>query len=373
MTAMKQNYLFLLLSGWLLFSCSHPKNGQLPEIPVDIDQNISLPLSEITEDIKAIELEMTDESLVNPDRIKRVFLCDGNVIVAERDRIFLFREDGKFVRPVGSKGQGPGEYLMVRNLALDEKNRRLFVNGSSKIIGYDLDGNFLTESFKTQRDGGLIIDMNYIHDELWVLVEYIGRKDDRGSFNHSILYRLDDNFQIADSCAIRDTYFERPGFYTHKYEDFILPGNSKVYLYYPDLYFQNEQQPAEVVLRDTLYSVEKNRPVPELKLKFRNDGIDGSGNKFIQLMNIYRSSRYVFAAYGNALNNNYYQFCHDMKTGKGYSMQDGYTDDIHGIEERVTIFPLGTEPELFYYWHTHFKPDATEEPNPVLYIGRLKK
>ena len=368
-----KRYYFFLLFGCLFFSCSnHTKNGALTEIPVDIDQNSSLPLSEITEEIKAIALEMTDESLIDPDRIKRVFLCNDDVIVSERDRIFRFKADGKFERLIGSKGQGPGEYILIRNLAMDEKNRRLFVNGNTKIICYDLDGNLLNEFLNIQQYNGLIIDMNYINDELLILVEYIGRKDNKGLFNHSVLYRLNDDFKITDSCAIRDTYFERPGFYTQKFENFILQENSRVYLYYPDLYL-NEQKPAEIVLRDTLYYVENNYLVPELKLKFRDNGIDGSGNKFIQLMNVYRSSRYLFAVYGNTLNNNYYQFCYDMKIGKGYNMQDGFTDDIHQIEERITVFPLSTDSEQFYYWHTHIKPNEFEEPNPTLYIGKLKK
>jgi len=30
-------------------------------------------------------------------------------------------------------------------------------------------------------------------------------------------------------------------------------------------------------------------------------------------------------------------------------------------------------PGFFYYWHTHMDADSLEEPNPTLYIGKLKK
>jgi hypothetical protein len=53
------------------------------EIPIDIDQNNSLPLSEIAEEITAIELELTDESLINPDQICRILFFENIVIVAE--------------------------------------------------------------------------------------------------------------------------------------------------------------------------------------------------------------------------------------------------------------------------------------------------
>jgi hypothetical protein len=123
-----------------------------------------------------------------------------------------------------------------------------------------------------------------------------------------------------------------------------------------------------------LHRFENNRLIPELKLKFKNDGIDGSGNKFINLNKIYRSSRYVFSVYNHVQKDyNRYFFCYDTKTGKGYHMQDGYTDDIHQIEGRVRIRPFISDTEMFYYLHTHIGPDDLEEPNPTLYIGRLKK
>ena len=135
------------------------------------------------------------------------------------------------------------------------------------------------------------------------------------------------------------------------------------------------------VLRDTLYRLEDNHLIPELKLKFRNDGIDGYGDKIINLFNLYRSSRYIFANYVYNPNNRERNtefpktsyFCHDTKTGKGYNMLGGYTDDIHGIEEHVEIRPLTSDSEYFYYWYTHMNPNNSEEPNPTLYIGKLKK
>jgi hypothetical protein len=54
-------------------------------------------------------------------------------------------------------------------------------------------------------------------------------------------------------------------------------------------------------------------------------------------------------------------------------MKDGYTDDIHNLPDRVNIRPFDSDSERFYYLHTNMKPDDLEEPNPTLYIGKLKK
>ena len=369
---MKKIFYFILLMSFPLFSCGQTKQDDLLEIPVDIDQNMSLPLSEIVDELMAIELELTDESLINPDRINRILLCGDYVISVELDKILVFGKDGKFVHSIGSKGQGPGEFTGIRSVASDEKNKRLFVNGFSKFICYDLmTGNCLKEISITNRNLS-IVDMNYINDELFMVTEEIELADEKGKFKHSAVFRLNDDLQITDSCTIRNTYFERISLSINKFEDYILYGESTVYLYFFDIYL-NMTNPFETVLRDTLYRLEQNHLIPELKLKFKNNGIDGRGDKFIQLYNMYRSSRYVFAVYHNDLNENTYRFCYDTKTGKGYNMQDGYTDDINNIEKRVSIRPLNTDFDVFYYWHTHMKPDDFEEPNPTLYIGKLKK
>ena len=147
--------------SFLLFSCSETGQGDIVEIPVDIDQNSSLPLSEIVDELIAMELELTDESMINPDRIKRVLLCEDYVIIAEMDKILVFGKNGKYVRPIGTRGQGPGEYSFIRSVAVDEKNRRLFVNSDSKIICFDWEGKYIRE-FRID-PGWSVTDMNYIN------------------------------------------------------------------------------------------------------------------------------------------------------------------------------------------------------------------
>ncbi|MDR3339647.1 MAG: hypothetical protein LBT25_06080, partial [Candidatus Symbiothrix sp.] len=126
---------------------------------------------------------------------------------------------------------------------------------------------------------------------------------------------------------------------------------------------------AEKVLRDTLYRLEHNRLIPELKLKLKND----ETGKFIHLYNIYRSARYIFASYRNNDLKHEFYFCYDTKSGKGYNLQDKYTDDIHQIADPIYIHPFNLDTEMFYYLHTRTKPDDLEEPNPTLYIAKLKK
>ena len=385
----KRYFYFSLIAGFLLYSCSETKQGELPEIPVDIAQNTvsKLQLSEIAESIIAIDLELTDESPLNPKPIsmKRIIVSEDMVFIAQPRAIFVFNMSGKFIRTIGSRGQGPGEYIYIRDFAFDKKNRRLFVNTEAKIICYDLEGNFIMESpmanleFDTR-----IIDVNYVNNELLLITQHNILEEGKG-VNFTILYRMNDKLQITDSITVRKTN-DSPILSFSSTEDYILYLDSTVYLYYPYAVaptpeersdpFSMQRKP-KTVLRDTLYRLENNQLVPELKLKFKNDGMGRDGYLFINLTYVFRSSRYIFAQYYNYLLDfdiyyPFFYFCYDTQTGKGYNTRDGFFDDFHQIEQ-VRIRPFHTNPEYFYYWHTHIKPDDREEPNPTLYIGKLKK
>ena len=97
----------------MLFACREANHGEFPVIPVDINSDVSLPLSAITDEITAIELEDTDESLINPDRIRSFHLLENHIILHVQHKILVFSMDGKFVRSIGSRGQGPGDGLQI--------------------------------------------------------------------------------------------------------------------------------------------------------------------------------------------------------------------------------------------------------------------
>jgi hypothetical protein len=369
-------YYCLLIVICVLFSCNEKKADKLLEIPVDTDRNSSLPLSEITENITAIELELTDKSLVNPDQIKRILFSEDDVIVTELNKILIFNKEGKFIRSIASRGEGLGEYNYIINSALDLKNKRLFVLNSapSKIICYDLEGKFLKEKSDLMFP---FDDLTYVNNQLLLVGQQSGKDEVKGLYSHSALYRMDDDFQITDSCTIRNTFLEKSNYENRRLlsilysnRDFIINENGSVYLFYGDFY-EDFDNSVDRVLCDTLYRFKDNHLVPELKLKFQNENT----NEFIHLFNIYRSSRYVFSYYMNKEDKNFYDFCYDTKTGKGYHMQDGYTDDINQIKtrEKIRLRPSVLDPESFYYLHARMKTGDLEEPNPTLYIGKLKK
>ena len=362
---MKRYFLFLTIISFLLLSCSKTNRGELLEIPIDIDKNIPLTLSEITEELTSIDLELIDESIINPMSIRNVFLLENELFIVTMYRILVFNKEGKYLNSIGSMGQGPGEYNYIKDCALDKKNRRLFITTyNKKVMSYDFNGNLLVETIELPFEYS---DLNYINDELLLLVRKFVQTN-KGTYSRSELLHLNDALQITDSCTLADLYFEKipGGGYSHRYSDFIIKGSKYTQVYYGDFY--NRYHGEERFLCDTLYRFEKRKFIPELKLKFKNDGVF----KFIKICNIYRSSRYVFTVFFNYSRRDFYISCYDTKTEKGYIVQDGFIDDINQISP-ARIRPFKLDSEIYYYLHTNMKPDDLEEPNPTLYIGKLKK
>ena len=384
---------FVLFFVSLFYSCSNEtkKSNNLLEIHIDIDKNITLPLSEITENIAAIELELTDENLINPEDIIKILLSDSLIFISEPEHLFVFNIEGKFIRSIGSKGQGPGEYIRIKSFTFDEKNQIIYINSDgSQILGYDLTGKFL-KKITIMKDvyGGQILGINYFNNELLLLIESI-RVNENEKINcyHSVIYTADNEMQLIDSCFVRDMYFLKGIIRKGRLDDYLTCNKQGIYVYYPELSaFIINSTPSlsqisgniERVLHDTLYRFENNQLVPELKLKFNRKGRDYDGNKNIQLYKIYRSSRYIFAEYITSLDKNlHFLFCYDTKTGIGYNSTK-YRDEVNNIEKKVwdrpyyPLRPISNNTELFYYLHTHMEPDDLNEPNPTLYIGKLKK
>jgi hypothetical protein len=365
-----RNLLKISLIINLLFavvSCSNKENSELLVVPVDTEQNYSLPMSEIADEIKSVELEITDESPITS--IAQVLICDNYIVILNRQltgsNILLFNNDGKFIRQIGSMGQGPGEYTNLGGIIADIQNKRIIVHSGNKLLYYDFAGNFIKELSSKQFNTmfALLRYVYYINNEIWSVGATV-ETGDNGFYSRTVLYKENNDLQITDSIDIRKVDVDRFGFIGLPFSDYITYNNKDVYLYYPE---GNE----EPVLRDTLYRIKDNQLIPYLKLEFKDGGI-ASGKKFINLYNIYKSSRFVFSAYRKRDNN--YRFCYDTKTGKGYNMKDGYTDDIFNTPKKVTIRPLGSDPEIFFYYYTDMdKAVGLEEPNPTLYIGRLKK
>ena len=103
-------------------------------------------MSEFVDSVKFIALEETDESLIKS--LNKIIFTAEYVIVVDREQgiIFFFDKNGKYIKKISQKGQGPGEYTSIASCMLDEKQQLIIYDIlAKKILFYDLDGNFLKQ------------------------------------------------------------------------------------------------------------------------------------------------------------------------------------------------------------------------------------
>jgi hypothetical protein len=331
--------------------------GELQTIFVDVEQENPVALSDISDEVKAIELELTNESLIG--WVMKVLRCDEYIIVLEgqESKILLFDNNGKFVRRIGARGQGPEEYIYCTDITIDDKNKHLYIADYNRIICYDYEGNFIEKIPCSHPEY-----INYVNDELLVLSTFMGLKIDNGYLNQTILYRINKAMQITDSADVKKIFLKNLSGASNSKMDYVTYVDGNTYLYYPVL-------TSESIVRDTLYQLKDNHLIPHLKLKFSDENVTVNGMKNKHLLNICKSTRYIFANYQKR--DAQYCFCYDSKTGKGFNFKDGFTDDIHNIG-KAYIRPFNTNVGMFYYLHTNDNDANNEEPNPTLYIGVLK-
>jgi hypothetical protein len=107
---------FILTCIFLICGCEQKPqmSGEVDVIDISASINnegATMLLSEIVDDITFIPLETTDECLIG--RIRSIYFSNNYLVIIDADpnQILLFDTTGKFVRTIGNKGQGPGEYI----------------------------------------------------------------------------------------------------------------------------------------------------------------------------------------------------------------------------------------------------------------------
>ena len=137
-----------------IFICScMPTSGSKGLNVIILDHFASKPekvsLNEIANRIDYIQLETTPESLIG--RIGKIQIKDNKMYILDEltESILVFNISGQFIRRIGTKGRGPGEYISIRDFALCDSVILVRDAGQSKVILYDTLGRLMADKMFT--------------------------------------------------------------------------------------------------------------------------------------------------------------------------------------------------------------------------------
>ena len=162
-------HLFLISLAFSLFACGGKQTEQQPvaEVkPVEPEYPIAVPfeagvgveremkLSDIADSVRYIPLETKDNCLID-------FINSGTVVktgkywfVSSNTVLYQYTLDGKFIRTIGSRGGGPGQFNYFQQVDVNEDSGLVFMlTTSGKINVYNMEtGKFLYDIKTPDRD-----------------------------------------------------------------------------------------------------------------------------------------------------------------------------------------------------------------------------
>jgi len=150
---MIKNTIRLIILVVIIGDCSSdkPKSAELlkakKETPIYIDlpkkgEN-TMNVSNFADTVIYIPLETNSKSLLGG--IIKIQLTDEFIFISGRDKLLLFSKKGKFVRQIGKKGKGPGEYLRILDFVVTQDTVYITSTGKRSLLIYNVNGDFLKE------------------------------------------------------------------------------------------------------------------------------------------------------------------------------------------------------------------------------------
>ena len=113
------------------------------EVGVGVEREIKL--SDIADSVQYVPLETNDKCLIDFINSGKVVKTGKYWFVSSNTRLYQYTADGKFVRNIGSRGGGPGEFNYFQQIDVNEDTGLIFMlTTSGKVNVYEMaTGKFL--------------------------------------------------------------------------------------------------------------------------------------------------------------------------------------------------------------------------------------
>ncbi len=166
--------------------------------------------------------------------ILKIILTDNHIFVATYDYLLQYDYSGKFEKKIGSHGKGPGEYLMLLDVSIDETSKKIYIADSNRqIIEYDLiTGKYI----KSYRNDSILWRFELVKESFLINpLFFLGSEQNKlilMSFNQDTLKHYHNDLQFVP----RNTFIEPDRKTFQKYNNEIIfrqMFNDTIYTFHP--------------------------------------------------------------------------------------------------------------------------------------------
>lgn len=152
---MIQKTISLIIIVLLLFSsCKEEKsfehsiyNTNVHEIKISNSKLLKASFADYIKDFDYLELKTNTDNYISEISKVQQFKDNFYVLDSKKSNLYVFDKNGNFIRKIGQRGDGPGEYKDIRDFVINTEKETISIlsNRNIKIFKYDLKGNFIKD------------------------------------------------------------------------------------------------------------------------------------------------------------------------------------------------------------------------------------
>ncbi len=249
--------LFLICSSCNSVSEKKAKDSSLPTIDLveAYDNRTEVSLSTFAEAIEYIPLETVEESLIARGPIFQV--TDENIIVSAHQQVLAFdKSSGSFLRKVGTRGEGPGEFRQVDRY-FDEGTDFTYVNASNgKHLALNAIGEIKHSLMVPSSDSTLVMGYAKINDSTFVGFH--------GNYNCNQKYKLVFFNESGEELKL-----------TQNHKTCLIENPNSFFIFFNEGIFAKSQSQIffKETYNDTLFQIVNMNLIPEATFNSGNKGI----------------------------------------------------------------------------------------------------
>jgi len=352
-----EKYVVFLMIALASFSCAKEKQT-LTELDFS-SQITSNPtktsITDIAQSLDFIQLETSDSILIG-NRISHILMHNNFLFVVHGNKCSQFDISGKFIRDIGRRGQGPGEYIYILEISIQD-NLLYMLDEAGRLFCYNMDG-VLVNNIRLPKNYSSVFPEN---DHT-----FIGFQANISGGEKYLLTYFDDKGMLTDSIYNMNQ---------------MKPSGKLVTIYSKEgcfFYGDNDKTYFKELVNDTIFEVTAEHKLePRVKLNWGNSVVNlidrmTDPNNFLSKekvcpTEVFESKSFLFV---KILFQQQNSICYlDKTTNTCSNVVFTYTSKQQGNEEK-TFAPLSISTDLKCLL-AYEQSDGEE--NPIVVIARLKE